>query len=394
MVTYTLLTAIFLPILVQGMYQKPVTSLTQDLTRLAQELQALEDTLKKSGVPVQPTISPGIWTELNAAAQAAGKTTEEFIKWLLSQAQPQPGVIPSPPFEAVAPPPPPPPPPPAEINKPITSKPGTSKGQKKPSVVPSAPGISMEELMKKATELKKARESGEKEAEVAYTPEQMERSDDLFLQAFRTANSIDDIIKQLTALRSNSEYLKQNSLKEAEKVALHKPGPLKIEKAKILVLLKSKLILNMLNSDNRDYLKDYLFDDQKFTDADTDALTALIEAEEAKKAEQAAEKEEKQYVPWQEILEKVISNATKLDDIIDFVRALPPRERVQKSLPNVVIRFKGKSVFIAIGSDELEKFNKIEKKLDTKGKNIFVKKLKKIIPEESLRKKLDNLLKI
>lgn len=226
-----------------------------ELMALTKKLEALAEALHKEEGNIK--LSPETMAILRDYAQGLGiNDLEEALKLALSgsQTKGEQGVV-LPPVV-----PPPPPPPPAVIQVPV-----------------GAPG---EDILTQREGLKK---TGIVVTEI--TPEQEQQSDEEFLKAFRDSQNIDEIIDALKALKDNPLYLKKEALydKRASLPEAMSSGVLQLPKIIITRLLgkKNQLIFSFFN---RDYLKDYMYDPDLFTQNDFDNLRALIVGEGRKTA--------------------------------------------------------------------------------------------------------------
>ncbi len=379
----------------QGMHQ-PGT-LRNNLEQLIRSLNALEIMLKKGKKPEKRELSLSKFDQealeiLLAEAQRRGIPFNEYVMNVLlktgEEQPPREGVPTQIPFGPGAPPPPPPPAPPVEVIKvkPLTITPGKGK-KEKPQQQPGL-SISSEDIGVARRGLRSV---------VKHTAQAEAKSDEQFLNAFRSANTIDEIIAKLQLLADDPLYLKKESLKEASKIPLPKSGSLpagyQVKKIMIPDLLNKKNRLVLLNiNPEADYLNDYMFNTALFTDEDYNHLEELIKIEIESKKALEAEKElerEKEYKPWQETLQQVIVNAGDLNHVIKFIRAFP---RQSKFLPNIIIKEdKGGTFYVAIGSDDLRSLNTAKEKLN-ESPEAFVQELKKHVSQDE-QNKLDQLLK-
>ena len=250
-----------------------------ELATLTRTLQTLADALHKEEGNVN--LTPETMARLKDFARRSGiSDLNEALKLALSSAksakteEPAPGLVACP-----VPPPPPPPAPPAPPIAVVKTGPSLSKlGKKKKEPMYTVPP-STEEILAGKKGLRRTESSRELstsgEVALAYTSEKRQ-SDTLFLDSFRKAHSIAEVMKSLKALKRNPQYLKKESLNKQVKVT-QRPNPLDVP---ILELLKKKSLLGIkqIYSDSP-YLKKYLFNPDTFTVQDSELLNNLMQAE-------------------------------------------------------------------------------------------------------------------
>ena len=183
------------------------------------------------------------------------------------------------------PPPPPPPAPPVSVPKTdititkVPKKPVTKKQQTAVTVPSQWEILAGKRGLRTTSGGQELRTSGE--LAIGLSPQQKSQSDAQFVNAFRTASSIDDLISSLEDLTNNPAYLKKEALSKQSEIEKMR-DPLDVSIIELLEK-KSKLGIKQIYPGSV-YLKKYLFNTNSFTEQDSALLNNLIEAEiEAKK---------------------------------------------------------------------------------------------------------------